>query len=131
MTPDLDRVIQTWAQYGRKIRSTEDRVILRTDPPPQKVGSIFLSPKQQSFWSQTDIGRMVVGTVLAVGPKVSGISVGDRVVFDRLHFAWLHQFAHDDYIGYVKYEMVLALADGPLTEGESLQVFSQNARRSA
>jgi hypothetical protein len=53
-----------------------DWVLVRTDPLPEKQGSIFLPQK----------GLVYTATVLAIGPKVkSDLKKGEKVAFIRWH----------------------------------------------
>lgn len=98
----LELVEKTWEELGYKIRPLGWKVFVRTDPPPQKVGSLFLPPKQASFYGGMGHQRVVTATVLAVGPKVVGITVGERVVFRRLEFGHIARFDGDVYVGWIE-----------------------------
>ena len=71
------------APYGGSnvsgIMPLEDKVTVLPDEAQEKIGSIFISPDQQS---RTGLGA-VTGTVYAVGRDVEQLKAGDRVVFNR------------------------------------------------
>ncbi len=68
----------------RNIFPVQNRVIVRQDPPKDKIGSFFV-PQGKEDWGN-------LGTVVAVGPGLPGpdgvpvppdVQVGDRVMFVR------------------------------------------------
>lgn len=60
------------------IRPLKDSVLVKQDDPKEKTeGGIFLIDSNDRKLHDD------LGTVLAVGPKVGGVRVGDRVMFSR------------------------------------------------
>jgi len=82
----LETVETTWKRLGRRIQPMRGLVLVVTDPPFQKVGSLFLPEKVQGFYNELPNMVMVRSTVLSVGPRVSGLLPGARVTFPRTQF---------------------------------------------
>lgn len=70
---------------GRNIRPLKDNVLVKQDPPKEKVGSLFVPQGSRDLYEDT-------GTVVAVGPgRIStggeiirpDVKIGDRVLFVR------------------------------------------------
>lgn len=102
---DDSRIKDTWDELGFKIRPTSWTVMVRTDPVPEKVGLIWIPPDSAMLFNrELPHMKLVTATVLAVGPKAKMVKVGDRVVFKRVHFAWLWQLADKTYVGYLPQE---------------------------
>jgi len=110
----LERVEDTWEGYGHRIKPFGGVVFVRTDSPMKvSPGGIIIPQTSRSFYSGLPKKVVVVATVVAAGPKVD-IRPGDRVMFLRLDFAWIHKFRDDDsFLGYCRDDdgSVLLLAD--------------------
>ncbi len=59
-----------------KIRPLKDLVLIQADPPVTKTASGILVSEQ---WKTLPL----MGEVLAIGPMVTKVKVGERVLFDR------------------------------------------------
>lgn len=55
------------------IRPIRDKVLIRRDDPPSQTASGLFIPESAQDWRSTE------ATVLAIGPKVHTVKVGDRV----------------------------------------------------
>jgi chaperonin GroES len=61
----------------RTIRPIKDRVLVRQDPAKEMTnGGLYLPDATREL-------NVDVGTVLAAGPDVKSVTVGDRVMFTR------------------------------------------------
>lgn len=72
---DLDR---TGNLAGHGLRPIKDQVLVRQDAVPNKLHSGLYVPDACARELQEDFG-----VVLAVGPRVVDVRVGDRVLFQR------------------------------------------------
>lgn len=85
---NLKIVEDTWAELGFRIRPMKGTLIIRTEPHTTKTaGGIWLSPKYEGFYGDLPHLRVLKARVLAVGPDVKDVKVGDRIALQRLHFA--------------------------------------------
>ena len=102
----LALVDQTWKEIGYKIRplKTNTNIYVRTMPPPQKKGLIWLPPKLARFHGDLANKIMTRGVVVAVPEGMTGVKVGDRVCFPRLFFGFLFKVSYQPeiYFGFVK-----------------------------
>lgn len=104
-----DVVERTWDEVGYRVRAMHRNVFVRTDPPEQKVGLLWLPPKLQGFHGDLPHLRVVKATVLAAGPKTE-LKPGDRICFQRLHFAWLKKLGGEVMFGWIDQVQVLGYA---------------------
>jgi len=58
-----------------KTRPMSDRIFVRRDDPESHVGLLIIPQQSQAL--------PLVGTVTGIGPDVSVVSVGDRVLFEK------------------------------------------------
>lgn len=101
---DAQEVVnRTWSEVGYKITPLRKMVFVKTDPVPQKVGSLYLPPKLATFYGELPNLVLVNATVLAAGPKAS-VRPGDRVCFTRLFFARYCDLQDGTYIGWIEEE---------------------------
>lgn len=102
----MDVVERTWTEVGYRVRPLHRNVFVRTDPPEQKVGSLWLPPKLQSFHGDLPHMRIISATVLIAGPKTE-VKPGERICFQRLHFAWLKKLEDGGMFGWIDQVQVL------------------------
>jgi hypothetical protein len=108
-----EKVQQTWAEIGFKIRPLRSLVFVRTDRPQERIGSIYLTQEAASFYyPRAPHAHIVSATVLSAGPKTQ-LTPGDRICFQRLHFAWLFQLADRSYVGYIQEGNLVGYWDEP------------------
>ena len=100
----------TWKQVGRKIRPLRRILVVRTLPPEQKVGLIWMPPKEAALWGGLAHQRTVRAVVMAAGPKAT-VKPGEVVAFTRLHFGWWNKFENDTYLGWVAEEQLSGYTD--------------------
>lgn len=86
----------------RTIRPLNDGVLLRQDPKKEKIGTLYVPETTRELYED-------VGTIVALGPKVENLAVGDRVMFKRrpasaLEGEWegLLMLKQEDVIGCVE-----------------------------
>jgi hypothetical protein len=106
-----DTVEKTWEEVGYRVRPLRWMVFVRTDPIPQKVGSIYLPFKLQTFYGELPHLQVVTATVLSVGPKALGLQPGDRVAFARLHFARWLDMADGTKVGWIDANQIAGYAE--------------------
>jgi hypothetical protein len=110
---NVEVVEQTWNEVGFKVRPMHAKVFVRTDPPPEKIGLIFLPPKEAEFYGGMGHQRLVTGTVLSVGPMARAVKPGDRVVFRRLEFGHIKKLERGVYVGWIEQEQLIGHPEGP------------------
>ncbi len=98
---------QVFEKLGFKIRPLRDQLVVVTDLPIRKVGSLFLPMKAASFYGDLPHLVHVRSTVIATGPKVSSLVVGDRVSFPRTYFTRLYALGDDVMVGLVSQSQVV------------------------
>lgn len=113
---NVEVVEQTWNEVGFKVRPMHAKVFVRTDPPPEKIGLIFLPPKEAEFYGGMGHQRLVTGTVLSVGPMAKLVKVGDRVVFQRMNFGYIRKLDSGVYVGWIEEQQILGHPEGPESE---------------
>ena len=97
---DLAR--RTFTEIGIKgFRPLRDLVIVRTNPMPQKTGSIYLPPKLQTFYGELPHMQPITGIVLVAGPKAI-VKPGDQVAFMRLYWATWDRLEDGTYVGWIQ-----------------------------
>jgi co-chaperonin GroES (HSP10) len=104
---------QTLAELGLKeIRPLRRMLFVRTEPFDNKSsGGIYLPGKLHGFFGGLPHMRNVFGTVVAAGPKCE-VRVGDRIVFQRLHFAhWKPLREEGAYLGWIDETQVIGYAE--------------------
>jgi co-chaperonin GroES (HSP10) len=103
---------RTWVDIGCRVRALGRTMFVRTERPEQKTASglLWLPPKQASFFGPLPHMRVVIGTVLSSGPKCS-VKAGDRVCFQRLHFARWKDLGEDRYVGWIDENQLLGWAE--------------------
>ena len=94
---------RTFAEIGIKsFRALKRTVLIRTERPECRVGLIIIPESSGTFYEGMPHLRMHVGTVLAAGPKhLTDVEPGDRVCFQRLHFARWIALGEDQYVGWI------------------------------
>lgn len=111
MVLSTDLVERTWAELGYKVRPLFAKVFVRTELPPEKIGLIFVPPKEASFFGGLGHQRLVTATVLSVGPLAKSVVVGDRVVFQRLHFGHIARLDDKTFVGWIEQEQLAGFPD--------------------
>jgi len=106
-----DLIEKTWAEIGYKIHPLRNLVMVRTDPIPDKIGSIYLPPKLQTFYGELPHLQLITATILSAGKDVKGVKVGDRVAFTRLHFARFQNMQDGTKVGWMPEDQLAGLAD--------------------
>jgi co-chaperonin GroES (HSP10) len=103
-----DVVRATWDELGYQIRPLFAKVFVRTELPPLKTesGLLWLPPKEAHFFSGLGHQRLVMATVLSVGPGVKSVKVGERVCFQRLHFGHIKQLDDKTFFGWLECEQI-------------------------
>lgn len=90
-----------WHELGvGSYRAVNDRVIVRTWPIPEKIGSIWLPDTARSFYKGLPHSKLVRATVLAV-PRGIALTVGAAVAFPQTFFIKLHRLVDDTFVGAV------------------------------
>ncbi len=106
---------QTWDAVGFKIRPLFAKVFVKTDPPAQKIGLIYLPPKEAQFFGGLGHMRLVTATVIAVGPLAKSVKLGDRVCFRRLDFGHFVKLRQEDqsevFVGWIEQEQLSGFVD--------------------
>jgi len=101
-----DVVEKTWEALGFRVRPMHAKVFVLTDAPPEKIGLIYLPPKEADFFGGMGHMRLVTGTVLSCGPLAKAVKPGDRVVFRRLEFGHIVKLDKGVYVGWVEQEQL-------------------------
>lgn len=101
----------SWAELGYKIRPMFAKVFVRTELPPEKIGLLYLPPKEASFFGGLGHMRLVTATVLSVGPLARAVKPGDRVVFRRLEFGHIAKLADGTFVGWIEQEQLIGHPD--------------------
>ena len=109
---NLDVVGQTWNEVGFKVRPMHAKVFVRTDPPAEKIGMIFLPPKEADFFGGMMHLRLVTATVLSVGPMARLVKPGDRVVFQRMNFGYIKKLEKGVYVGWIEEQQLVGHPEG-------------------
>jgi hypothetical protein len=106
-----------------------DLVFVRTNPMPQKTGSIYLPTKLASFYGELPNLQLITATVIAVGPKTT-VLPGETVVFMRLYFAYWRRMEDGTYFGWIQEPNLTGFAE--LDPGDTyadLRIDSVGSRR--
>lgn len=83
----LDIVAQVKEELEQEFQPTRRQVFVRTDPMVRATpGGIILTANEASFYKGPAHAKIIKSTVVAAGPQ-SEVKPGDRVCFQRLHFA--------------------------------------------
>jgi co-chaperonin GroES (HSP10) len=103
---DGNRVDQTWEEVGYKIRPLKYKVFVRTEPLfVRSEGGVFLAPAATELYGNRMAHQVLVRAIIvSVGPVARDhwhFEVGQRIVFKRLHFAWLKKMDDGTYLGYI------------------------------
>ena len=112
--PDSDAfVAETWELYGRTIQALKDDLMVRTHPVQSvSKGGIILPTNEQTLHGGLPKGVHVWATVVSKGSLVDSVDVGDRVMFLRLDFAWIHKFRKDGtLLGKIKEDVLMMSGD--------------------
>jgi len=101
-----NRVDQTWEELGYKIRPLKYKVFVRTEPLfMRSEGGVFLAPNATQLYGNRMAHQVLVrAIVVSAGPVARDwwkFEVGQRIVFKRLHFAWLKKMEDGTYFGYI------------------------------
>lgn len=102
------------AELGKEYEPMPQRVLVRTDPPLRvSPGGILLTDKESNLWFGQGHNRVVKATVIAAGKKTSYLP-GERICFQRLHFAWLQLLKDGTYFGCIANHQVVGYIDEEL-----------------
>lgn len=111
--PPKNVVEETWNELGYQVRPLFAKVFVRTEPPSEKFpGSLlFMPPKDAHFFGGLGHQRLVTATVLSTGPMAKSVKVGDRVVFQRLHFGHIAKLEDKTFVGWIEQEQIAGFPD--------------------
>lgn len=118
VTPETpkDIVQATWDELGYRIRPVFAKVFVRTELPPEKIGLIWLPPKEASFFAGLGHQRLVTAVVLSTGPGAKSVKVGERVCFQRLHFGHIKQLDDKTFVGWIEQEQLAGYPEDDTVE---------------
>ncbi len=114
-------IAETWGACGVKsVRGLANSfaIFVKTEPPPKKIGSIWLPPKLSGFYGDLPHLRLIVGTVLARGGKTE-VKPGDRICFMRLHFARWKDLGDEVYVGWIYDNQVIGFFEGEYVDARA------------
>lgn len=106
----MEVVEKTWAEVGCKVRPIRRWVMVRTLPVEQKIGSLYVTPKESSFYGVLPHMRNVRAIVLSAGDKAF-VKPGEEVVFSRLHFALWKNLEDGCKVGWIDENQLLGYAE--------------------
>ena len=101
----------TWAQVGLTVQPLGRMVFVRTLPVEDKVGSLYLPPKEAGYMGGMAHQKTLKGIILAAGPK-SQVQVGERVCFTRLYFAWWKKLGGGALVGWIDAAQLTGYCEG-------------------
>jgi co-chaperonin GroES (HSP10) len=112
-------VEKAWREFrelrpdGSAIRPLGRRVVIRLMPMEQKTqtGLLWLAPSATGFYSGPMHLRKLKGLVMAVGPEVKHVKVGEVVVFLRRDFGWWVKNGSTPVAGHVDETQLLGYAN--------------------
>lgn len=112
----------TWAEIGHKVRPIQNKVYVRTDVPPQKIGMVYMPAEMWGQYGQRLGSKVfVTATVLATGPAVKDApDIGTKVVFSRLMFGWSYKMADGTHVGWIDANEIIGVAE----EGDVIPYFA-------
>ncbi len=112
------RIKQTFDELGiNGFRPLRNLLLVRTNPMPEKTGSLFLPPKMSTLYgSLRGDSQLVTAEVLAAGPKAT-VLPGEQIVFIRLHYAWWKFLSDKTSVGWIQEANVWGQAE--LEEGDT------------
>lgn len=114
----------TWQELGFKLKPVGNRIFVRTDMAPKKIGAIYMPPEMWGMYGRR-LGSQVfvTATVLSNGSRVKQpLEAGTRVVFSRLPFGWTYKLDDGTFVGWVDADEVVAVTEG----GEVLPFFQKS-----
>lgn len=98
----MDIVQETWKELNQEINCFGSRVLIRTEPIPEKIGSIYLPTKHTSFYGKIQGQyQWCTATVLAAGEE-SIVKSGEKIMFTRLAFANIYKMKDNTFVGWVE-----------------------------
>lgn len=102
----MDLITETWNELNKVLECKNTKILVRTDPVQDKIGSIYLPARKASFYGRIQGQyQWCRATVLAKGPE-STVEPGEHVLFTRLAFANLYKMKDNSYVGLVDEEHV-------------------------
>lgn len=118
----MELVNATWDEIGRKIRPVLNRVFVRTDLPPEKIGMVYMPAEMWGQYGQRLGSKVfVTATVLASSQNVKDAPpIGSKVVFSRLMFGWTNKMADGTHVGWIDANEIIGFAE----EGDVLPYFA-------
>ena len=86
-------------ELQKRLEAFGPTLIVRTDiPTARTAGGLFLTARESHLYTGMPHAKVVKATVLAAGERAT-LKPGDRVCFQRLHFAWLYPLQDRSYVG--------------------------------
>lgn len=102
-----DRIADTFFELGiNSFRPLRDLVLVRSNPMPEKTGSIYLPNKLATFFGLLPNLQLITAIVLSAGPKAT-VLPGEDIVFLRLNFAWWKIMEDRTVVGWIQEANVL------------------------
>ena len=108
-------VDQTWKELGRRFRAVRQVVFVRTDPPKEKVGSIYKPYSRLGFYDGMPNQHPIAAVVISAGPDTE-FKTGDRICFQRLFFARLTELSDHSLVGWILGPNVSGFLEGDLDD---------------
>ncbi len=116
----MDDIIErTWTELGKRVRPLRNYVWVRTEPRPTHIGSILLPRSLQRFYADLPHTVLILAKVIAIGPEVLDVKVGDRIAFVRLYFARYEELEDKTLVGYIYEPNIAGYAVETETEAKS------------
>lgn len=99
----MNIIQQTWAELEQEVTEPGTKILIRTEVMPEKIGSLFLPPKQTEFYGRLKGSEVTLtATVLAVGKQCTeGLKPGDTILFKRIVFAPYKKMLDTTMLGWV------------------------------
>ena len=94
-----------------------DRLLIRTHPIPDKVGSVYIAPKLSRFYGELPNMQQIVATVLAAGSECT-YKVGDNIAFMRLHFAAWQVMEDGTRVGWINESQTMGWVEYDQGDGQ-------------
>jgi len=107
-----EKIKKTFEDIGVKgFRALRRTILCRTEPVAQKTeGGIWLPPKAAAFYGEMPHIKYIEGLILASGPQCE-VKPGERIIFQRLHFARWKALPGDVYVGWIDESQIVGYSD--------------------
>lgn len=112
----MDHVEQTWRELGYMVRPLYAKVFVRTETPPEKIGLIYMPPKEADFYGGLGHQKLVTAIVLSTGPMAKLVKPGERVCFARLHFGHIAKLSDKTFVGWIEQEQLAGYPEDHVVE---------------